>query len=439
VAGGGAADDALAAHVAFGRNRLLEAEQLAARAAAGTDVDPGVTCEALEMVGRCARARGRADAAHDAFAKAAEVAQRHDLLPWRVRALHELGTLEMLEAAERESLDRARELAVEAGMLSTAAVLDLQIAASLGTRTQHDEMRRIAVRGHELAVSLGLRVLSGACLGFVASADAWAGRHAQMAATLATAESLVRGDPDGQAAITFVRTLPALLEHDLPRLRAGLEAGMRLVRTNSVAGPSPYRGLYALLETVLGDGDSARLELRASGATVHIVNHALLGYADAVAAGRRGEDPLTHLTAAEGAMRPFPWRRHHARLLAAPAALADGWGTPNDWLREALPFFSDFGHAGLARACRDLLRAQGVPVPRRGRGDTSVPPHLRAYRVTSREMDVLMLVVAGESNGAIAEQLVLSPRTVETHVASLLSKTGATNRAELANYVTPPS
>ena len=51
--------------------------------------------------------------------------------------------------------------------------------------------------------------------------------------------------------------------------------------------------------------------------------------------------------------------------------------------------------------------------------------------MTSREMDVLVLVAEGRTNAQIAERLFLSPRTVETHVANLLAKTGATNRGEL--------
>ena len=88
------------------------------------------------------------------------------------------------------------------------------------------------------------------------------------------------------------------------------------------------------------------------------------------------------------------------------------------------------GDATLARICRGLLRQAGAAVPRT-RGDTVVPADLKALGVTSRELDVLRLVTAGLSNQAISERLFLSPRTVETHVANLLGKTGSANRHEL--------
>jgi DNA-binding NarL/FixJ family response regulator len=52
-------------------------------------------------------------------------------------------------------------------------------------------------------------------------------------------------------------------------------------------------------------------------------------------------------------------------------------------------------------------------------------------------MDVLALVAEGLTNVAIAERLVLSPRTVESHVASALRKTGAAGRAHLRAVLKP--
>jgi DNA-binding NarL/FixJ family response regulator len=53
-------------------------------------------------------------------------------------------------------------------------------------------------------------------------------------------------------------------------------------------------------------------------------------------------------------------------------------------------------------------------------------------------MDVLVLVADGLTNREIAERLFVSPRTVETHVASLLAKTGTASRAELRALAAQP-
>jgi DNA-binding NarL/FixJ family response regulator len=63
-----------------------------------------------------------------------------------------------------------------------------------------------------------------------------------------------------------------------------------------------------------------------------------------------------------------------------------------------------------------------------------VPPALRTLGITSRELDVLTAVTAGRSNAEVAEQLFLSVRTVETHVANLLAKAGVGNRTELRDW-----
>ena len=44
-------------------------------------------------------------------------------------------------------------------------------------------------------------------------------------------------------------------------------------------------------------------------------------------------------------------------------------------------------------------------------------------------------IVHGESNREIAEALVVSERTVETHVGNILNKLGFTKRAEIRKWV----
>jgi DNA-binding NarL/FixJ family response regulator len=61
------------------------------------------------------------------------------------------------------------------------------------------------------------------------------------------------------------------------------------------------------------------------------------------------------------------------------------------------------------------------------------PIHLPA-RLSLRETEVLQLVAQGKSNREIAEDLVISERTVANHLASIFNKTGVENRAAAAAF-----
>ena len=54
--------------------------------------------------------------------------------------------------------------------------------------------------------------------------------------------------------------------------------------------------------------------------------------------------------------------------------------------------------------------------------------------LTEREVDVLRLIASGKTNQEIGDELFISTRTVATHVANILNKIGAANRAESAAY-----
>ena len=58
------------------------------------------------------------------------------------------------------------------------------------------------------------------------------------------------------------------------------------------------------------------------------------------------------------------------------------------------------------------------------------PPAGVAARLTERQMDVLRMIAAGQSNKAIARALDLSPATIKTHAAAALAALGAANRTE---------
>jgi len=54
--------------------------------------------------------------------------------------------------------------------------------------------------------------------------------------------------------------------------------------------------------------------------------------------------------------------------------------------------------------------------------------------LTPREREVAGLVAQALSNREVARTLVLSERTVESHVRSILAKTGLTTRTELTRW-----
>jgi DNA-binding CsgD family transcriptional regulator len=56
------------------------------------------------------------------------------------------------------------------------------------------------------------------------------------------------------------------------------------------------------------------------------------------------------------------------------------------------------------------------------------------HGLTARELEVLRLVAAGETNRAIAARLVLSERTVDRHVSNIFAKLGASSRTAATAY-----
>lgn len=64
----------------------------------------------------------------------------------------------------------------------------------------------------------------------------------------------------------------------------------------------------------------------------------------------------------------------------------------------------------------------------------SEPPRLDDGRLTDREWEVAMLVARGLSNRQIAAELVLSERTIDTHVSHILRKLAVVSRAQIAAW-----
>ena len=96
-------------------------------------------------------------------------------------------------------------------------------------------------------------------------------------------------------------------------------------------------------------------------------------------------------------------------------------------LLTALEILDDLGARPLAARVRGELRARGVSrIPRGPAAETRASP----AGLTARQAEVLRRLGQGRTNAEIAEELVLSVRTVDSHVAALLDKLGARDRRE---------
>jgi DNA-binding NarL/FixJ family response regulator len=66
--------------------------------------------------------------------------------------------------------------------------------------------------------------------------------------------------------------------------------------------------------------------------------------------------------------------------------------------------------------------------------EESRPGYINAGGLTAREVEVLRLLAGGKTNGEIAEELFVSVRTIERHVANIYAKVGARGRANATAY-----
>ena len=122
---------------------------------------------------------------------------------------------------------------------------------------------------------------------------------------------------------------------------------------------------------------------------------------------------------------PLLRARLHLELARAYASNAQAETILN--AEAALSIYQRLGAPEAGQAA-ELLKAQGRTVT------VASPPPTAMDVLSRREREVLPLLAQGLSNPAIAQRLVISPKTVEHHVSNILSKLGLRNRAEAAAF-----
>lgn len=223
-----------------------------------------------------------------------------------------------------------------------------------------------------------------------------------------------RGDPAGEATLEEASRLAERLgelQRTAPAAAARAEAA--LLRGDLRAARSIARPAY---DEVVRLGN---MNLQAELAS-------LLRRAGEVVEAPAGEFPFAVQARGDWKRAAELWRAngcpyHEASALAESPHESD--------LLAALEILDRIEAQPLARRVRAMLRERGArSIPRGPSAMTRGNP----AGLTARQVEVLRLVAEGRTNAEIAERLVLSVRTVDTHVAAVLAKLGVATRAEAA-------
>jgi DNA-binding NarL/FixJ family response regulator len=205
------------------------------------------------------------------------------------------------------------------------------------------------------------------------------------------------------------------------------------------AAGNPERAVAALLDAFGGDTLRLLLPAQRSAAAADLVDARLasgdvdgasrlaapsgIARASVLLAQGRAEEAATAAAGAHDEDAPLASAR--ARLVEGRALAASGdRRAALAALTEAQSAFEGFGAVRLRGEAVRELRRLGHRVVRPST-DTGDGP------LTAREREIAELVAAGRTNREIADQLVLSTRTIEAHLRNVFAKLGVRSRVEL--------
>ena len=288
---------------------------------------------------------------------------------------------------------------------------------------------------------------------------AWQGRPAEAFAHLERADELVIGDPHGYLNFAFdvVRSVVSL---EAGRADAGYRAAMNGLSWSSGVLPDLCEFLVPLAARALADRaeagrdggmtDSAVLaELQSlteqfpdivtdpgQPTPLMIIQRSGMSawYAAEIGRARQsaGSGERWQKTAAIFEKGGLPWLEVYAWRRAAAALLGGGRQTRAEGRRALLRGYElacELQAAAVQRELEALARSARVSLAS-GPKATVAPSALPG--LTAREHEILGYLVAGSTYAEIADALVISEKTVSSHVSNLLRKTHTSSRVELA-------
>jgi DNA-binding CsgD family transcriptional regulator/tetratricopeptide (TPR) repeat protein len=321
-----------------------------------------------------------------------------------------------------------------------ATVLD-----SLGNvATQRGEYARahaLAQEGLELSRELGDRVGIPSSLDALARVTFLQGDLAQVPPLLEESLALARevGDKLGLAYSLSLLGEILLCQSDATRARSSLEESLALFKEAGFRrGMALSLTLLAKVAAHQGDHISARALYEES-----------LDIAKEMGNKLNIADCLEGLAIVVTAQGELTWG---ARLWGASEALREAMGTPippvyrvgyessvtaaRTQLGEEV--FAEAWAEGRAMTPEQVLAVQTPGTKPISESSSSTPPTKSTPTypagLTAREVEVLRLVAQGLTDAQVAEQLVISPRTVNTHLTSIFNKLGVNSRASAARF-----
>ncbi len=246
---------------------------------------------------------------------------------------------------------------------------------------------------------------------------------------------------------------------DIHRLRGDDVRAEAAYRQAGAMGGNPQPGL-ALLRLAQGNHDAAVASIRravAEAADLLPRLRVLPAYVEIMVetghlvAAREAAEEMTAIADQTGIGTHEAWAAHSRGLVGLAnnrvmEAIADLRGAARRWQGLGMPYELARSRVAMAGALRGLgdedaarleldaaqarFAALGAAPDLRRSDRLSSPDEARApYGLTAREVEVLGKLASGSTNRAIAEELVLSERTIDRHVSNIFVKLGVSTRS----------